>query len=255
MRAAAPARRREERVRLDGQPRAAHPGHQHRRLHRDARGRLRGRADPRAAAPAGRDRAQRRAADRHVPATCSPWPASTPATRSGSAAPSTSRDARGPRPRTRCGPCWSRGTSTSTSGCPTSRSPSSATRGQLERVLINLLSNAVKFTEDGGRITVHARDRRRRGQADGRRHRHRHPRARSRASCSRSSSAPPPPRTARSRAPASGCRSSPRSWPPTVAGSTSGRRTWRAPRSRAAAADAAPVTSGVHDRLTRRSRP
>ena len=44
-RPAAPARLREERVRLHGQPRAAHAGHQHRRLHRDAR-RRRARAGP-----------------------------------------------------------------------------------------------------------------------------------------------------------------------------------------------------------------
>ena len=47
---AAPARHREERVRLDGQPRAADAGHQHRRLHRDARRRLAGAGRPRAGA-------------------------------------------------------------------------------------------------------------------------------------------------------------------------------------------------------------
>ena len=56
-------RRGEERVRLDGQPRAAHAGDQHRRLHRDARGRLARRPGTRAAAAAGEHRPQRPAAD------------------------------------------------------------------------------------------------------------------------------------------------------------------------------------------------
>ena len=111
------------------------------------------------------------------------------------------------------------------------RCRSSATAPSSSGSLINLLSNAVKFTEDGGRIDVPAR-----ASTDDE--------AVLRVSDTgigipveeqdelfqrffRSSTA----QSARSRAPASACRSSPRSSRPTAAGSTSRPPTSRAPRS------------------------
>ena len=229
-RPAPPARLRQERVRLHGQPRAADAGHQHRRLHRDARRRRPGAGPPAAAAAAGDDRAQRRPPDLALQRPPGPGrdrqrrhrlgPLGGRPARAG--APDRGVDAAdGPQPRPR-------------RGLRPARRPGAGARRRGA-------ARAGDAEPAEQRREVHARPgqglhpalaRGRRGLADGRRQWHRDPPARSRRRCSRSSSAPRPRRRWRSRAPGWACPSWPGSWPPTAAGSGSTRGSVRDPRSR-----------------------
>ena len=126
-------------------------------------------------------------------------------------------------------------------------------RVQLERAVMNLMSNAVKFTEDHGTVGCRLEAQRRRGLAGRARRPGSASPTTSRATCSPSSSAPPPPRTARSPAPASGCRSWRASSRRTAGGSVSSRPTSGARPSpsacRGSAADSLPVAAELHHLL------
>ena len=173
-RAAARGRPGQGHVRLLGQPRAAHPDHEHRRLPRDAAG--------------GRVRRAVRAT------SATPSAGSTPTAngcfadrRAAHAGPDPGGQGRGRPSRSTCARSRGRRTTwwrprgpsatlTPSCRCPTARSPVAGNRELLERMLVNLVGNAVKFTPDGGEVALRLVDRPRRRGADGERQRDRDPR-------------------------------------------------------------------------------